>query len=173
VSEDDHVERRRGVFVDMRHSLAGFGVIVFGVRSRVSTNLAAMVKTRSGKERTAEASGILLAPTHKKPKVETRNSLGSTTHTRPRQSASMAIRSQLEDAGDKELNYFVFKSEPEPREEKGVDVSFSIDDLDQRENQTEPWDGVRNYEARNTMRRMRVGDLGFFYVCTCSFPPAR
>jgi predicted RNA-binding protein with PUA-like domain len=27
----------------------------------------------------------------------------------------------------------------------------------------EPWDGVRNYQARNNMRAMRVGDLGFFY----------
>lgn len=27
----------------------------------------------------------------------------------------------------------------------------------------EPWDGVRNYLARNNMRAMRKGDLGFFY----------
>jgi len=27
----------------------------------------------------------------------------------------------------------------------------------------EEWDGVRNYQARNNMRQMRVGDLGFFY----------
>ena len=27
----------------------------------------------------------------------------------------------------------------------------------------EPWDGVRNFQARNNMRAMRVGDLGFFY----------
>ena len=25
------------------------------------------------------------------------------------------------------------------------------------------WDGVRNYQARNNMRAMKVGDLGFFY----------
>lgn len=27
----------------------------------------------------------------------------------------------------------------------------------------EEWDGVRNYQARNIMREMKVGDLGFFY----------
>lgn len=32
-----------------------------------------------------------------------------------------------------------------------------------RGDQGEPWDGVRNYQARNFMREMRVGDLGFFY----------
>ncbi len=29
--------------------------------------------------------------------------------------------------------------------------------------QGEEWDGVRNYQARNFMRKMKVGDLGFFY----------
>jgi predicted RNA-binding protein with PUA-like domain len=28
---------------------------------------------------------------------------------------------------------------------------------------SEPWDGVRNFQARNNMRAMKVGDLGFFY----------
>jgi len=27
----------------------------------------------------------------------------------------------------------------------------------------EQWDGVRNYQARNNMRAMKIGDLGFFY----------
>lgn len=53
------------------------------------------------------------------------------------------------------MNYWLFKSEPD---------EFSIDDLAQRPNQTEPWDGVRNYQARNMMRdQMRCGDQGFFY----------
>ncbi len=49
-------------------------------------------------------------------------------------------------------NYWLFKSEP--------DV-FGIDRLE-REGQTE-WSGVRNFQARNFMREMRLGDLGFFY----------
>jgi len=48
--------------------------------------------------------------------------------------------------------HWLFKTEPD---------SFSIDDLE-RAGRTE-WSGVRNFTARNLMREMRVGDLGFFY----------
>ena len=48
--------------------------------------------------------------------------------------------------------YWLMKSEPE---------AFSIDDL--KERGREPWDGVRNYQARNFMRDMKVGDLVLFY----------
>jgi len=58
------------------------------------------------------------------------------------------------------VKYWLFKSEP--------DV-FSIDDLRARPQQTEPWDGVRNYQARNFMRdEMKVGDLGLFYHSNCA-----
>ena len=41
---------------------------------------------------------------------------------------------------------------------------FSFEDLKYRPGQTEPWDGVRNYQARNFMRdSMLVGDLVLFY----------
>lgn len=51
------------------------------------------------------------------------------------------------------MNYWLLKSEPD---------SYSIDDL--RREKVTSWDGVRNYQARNTMRdRMRKGDLAFFY----------
>lgn len=41
---------------------------------------------------------------------------------------------------------------------------FSIDDLMKRSNQTELWDGVRNYQARNFMMKdMKIGDLVLFY----------
>ena len=53
------------------------------------------------------------------------------------------------------MNYWLMKSEPE---------EFSIDDLAARPQQTEPWDGVRNYQARNMMRdQMKIGDQIFFY----------
>lgn len=53
------------------------------------------------------------------------------------------------------MNYWLMKTEP--------DV-FSFDDLKSRPGQTEPWDGVRNYQARNFMRDdMQVGDLILFY----------
>ena len=44
---------------------------------------------------------------------------------------------------------------------------FSIDNLAQCPNQTEPWEGVRNYQARNFMREMECGDLAFFYHSNC------
>ena len=54
------------------------------------------------------------------------------------------------------------KSEPD---------AFGIDDLAARPAQTEPWDGVRNYQARNMMRdEMRVGDQAFFYHSNCDEP---
>ena len=51
-------------------------------------------------------------------------------------------------------SYWLFKSEPD---------AFSWDDLVARGPKGESWDGVRNYQARNNMRKMKVGDLGFFY----------
>ena len=48
------------------------------------------------------------------------------------------------------MAYWLFKSEPD---------AFGIDDLAARPEQTEPWDGVRNYQARNFMRDdVKVGD---------------
>ena len=53
------------------------------------------------------------------------------------------------------MNYWLLKSEPSV---------FGIDDLAARPEQTEPWDGVRNYQARNLLRdRMCRGDQAFFY----------
>jgi len=49
-------------------------------------------------------------------------------------------------------NYWLLKSEPNV---------YSITDL-QRDGST-CWEGVRNYSARNNMRRMTVGDLALFY----------
>lgn len=51
--------------------------------------------------------------------------------------------------------YWLFKSEPS---------AFSIADLAAAPKQTAPWDGVRNYQARNFLRdQVRVGDLVCFY----------
>jgi len=54
------------------------------------------------------------------------------------------------------------KSEPD---------AFSIDDLKACPKGIEPWDGIRNYQARNFMRdQMRVGDRAFFYHSNCKVP---
>ena len=50
--------------------------------------------------------------------------------------------------------YWLLKSEPD---------AFSWDNLVARGAAGEPWEGVRNYQARNNMRAMQLGDLGFFY----------
>lgn len=52
------------------------------------------------------------------------------------------------------MAYWLFKSEP--------DV-FSFDQLMAKGPAGEEWTGIRNYQARNNMRLMKVGDRGFFY----------
>lgn len=52
------------------------------------------------------------------------------------------------------MRYWLFKSEPD---------AWSWDDQVARGDEGEPWDGVRNYQARNVMREMTIGDRGFFY----------
>ena len=50
------------------------------------------------------------------------------------------------------MNYWLIKSEPS---------TWSWDD--QKKKKTTIWDGVRNYQARNFMKKMKVNDLSFFY----------
>ncbi|KAK4226293.1 PUA-like domain-containing protein [Podospora fimiseda] len=72
-------------------------------------------------------------------------------------------------SGDQEKTYWLLKAEPESRFENGIDVKFSIDDLAAR-TEPEPWDGIRNYAARNNLRAMKKGDLAFFYHSNCKEP---
>ena len=67
--------------------------------------------------------------------------------------------------------FWLMKSEPESRMQKGVNVKFSIEDLQNEPDQTTCWDGVRSYPGRNIMRdKMQVGDLAFFYHSNCKEP---
>lgn len=52
------------------------------------------------------------------------------------------------------MAYLLFKSEPN---------TWGWDDQVAKGEAGEEWDGVRNYQARNNMRAMKVGDRGFFY----------
>jgi predicted RNA-binding protein with PUA-like domain len=52
------------------------------------------------------------------------------------------------------MAYWLFKSEPN---------TWGWDDQVAKGDAGEEWDGVRNYQARNFMREMKLGDLGFFY----------
>lgn len=57
------------------------------------------------------------------------------------------------------MNYWLFKTEPD---------AFGIDDLANMPDQTEHWDGIRNYQARNFLRDdVKVGDLVFIYHSSC------
>ena len=76
--------------------------------------------------------------------------------------------------GDRLMAYWLFKSEPSV---------WGWNDQLAKGDTGEEWDGVRNYQARNFMREMNIGDLGFFYhsqkekavvgivkVCTTAHP---
>ena len=52
------------------------------------------------------------------------------------------------------MRYWLFKSEPN---------TWGWDDQVAKGDAGEEWDGVRNYQARNNMREMKLGDLAFFY----------
>jgi predicted RNA-binding protein with PUA-like domain len=56
--------------------------------------------------------------------------------------------------GHRVMAYWLFKSEPD---------TWGWHDQVARGEAGEEWQGVRNYQARNNMRAMKVGDLGFFY----------
>ncbi len=61
--------------------------------------------------------------------------------------------------GAEYMQYWLFKSEPD---------AFSIDDLAAMPDQTEHWDGIRNYQARNFLRdQVKLGDQVFFYHSSC------
>lgn len=60
------------------------------------------------------------------------------------------------------MSYWLFKTEP---------GCFSFEDLGQRPAKTEPWDGVRNFQARNFLRdTIAVGDLVLFYHSNIAEP---
>ncbi|MGB3314368.1 MAG: EVE domain-containing protein [Albidovulum sp.] len=52
------------------------------------------------------------------------------------------------------MQYWLFKSEPD---------TWSWDQQVAKGEAGEEWNGVRNYQARNNMRAMKIGDRGFFY----------
>ena len=56
-------------------------------------------------------------------------------------------------------NFWLMKSEPD---------AYSIDSL--KNDRVTLWDGIRNYQARNFMRKMEIGDKVFFYHSNCKPP---
>lgn len=62
-------------------------------------------------------------------------------------------------SGGARMQYWLLKSEPD---------EFSFEDLARVG--TEPWSGVRNYQARNHLRAMKRGDLALFYHSSTAIP---
>ncbi len=65
-----------------------------------------------------------------------------------------AAKSATPERKGNEALYWLFKSEPD---------KWSWEMQKAKGEVGEQWDGVRNYQARNNMQAMRLGDLGFFY----------
>ena len=59
------------------------------------------------------------------------------------------------------MNYWLMKSEFD---------TFGIDHFAKKPKQIAGWDGVRNFQARNYLREMQVGDLVFFYHSSTEIP---
>lgn len=59
------------------------------------------------------------------------------------------------------MRYWLMKSEP---------ATFGVEHLAAAPRRTSAWDGVRNFQARNFMRAMNVGDRALFYHSSCAEP---
>ncbi len=59
------------------------------------------------------------------------------------------------------MNHWLLKSEPS---------SFGIEHLAKARDATTSWNGVRNFQARNFLREMKMGDQAFFYHSSCEVP---
>lgn len=68
------------------------------------------------------------------------------------------------------IRYWLIKSEPLSRidPKTGSDAAFPLSSL--KAVDSEPWDGVRNHEAKNNMLHMSVGDVCLFYHSNCPNP---
>ena len=60
------------------------------------------------------------------------------------------------------MRYWLMRTEP---------TTFGVEDLERAKRHTTPWDGVRNYQARNMLRdEMKKGDLAFLYYSSTDVP---
>ncbi|KAF6278626.1 thymocyte nuclear protein 1 [Rhinolophus ferrumequinum] len=96
-------------------------------------------------------------------KPDRKGPAGKRTKTKNPGEASTKVKnsspqtSTSQNCGKNLSKYWLMKSEPESRLEKGVDVKFSIEDLKAQPKQIAGWDGVRNYQVRGRTLRPRVG----------------
>lgn len=113
--------------------------------------VAADSRSMSAKAAARPISSFLYARTNKPHSIMTKRSLCNTN------SNSISDAGTHNDA--QETQYFLLKSEP---------ADYSILDLER--DGAEEWDGIRNYQARNFLRAMKVGDRAFFYHSKAAKP---
>lgn len=87
-----------------------------------------------------------------------------------KEETKLSLSSDSINHSNTQANYWLMKSEPESRIENGHEMKFGLDDLKASKDQITHWDGVRNYEARNQMKTMKLGELAFFYHSNCKTP---
>ncbi|XP_069470213.1 thymocyte nuclear protein 1 [Ambystoma mexicanum] len=119
------------------------------------------------KKDSAETSQHVKVPVSKKP---AKSKVKGPAARRKSSTKGSANEDDYEGAKKVEYSNWLMKSEPESRLENGVDMKFGIEDLKMQPKQTACWDGVRNYQARNFMRDMKVGQEAFFYHSNCKEP---
>ncbi len=110
-----------------------------------------MTKAPTKKKPTAKSTG------RTPPKAAAKKSAPAKKKAAPAKKKTVAAKKPASATPERKGNaplYWLFKSEPDKwswqmQKAKGADG--------------EQWDGVRNYQARNNMQAMRIGDLGFFY----------
>ncbi|KAI1171522.1 PUA-like domain-containing protein [Nemania sp. FL0916] len=132
--------------------------------------------TTNGRAASSDATPTSEAATKPGPKVKTKRAKVGQPKTKKSTPAkevdgqsSEAPKSVNDKPSSSDTWYWLMKAEPESRFENGVDVRFSIDDLASK-TEPEPWDGIRNYVARNNLRSMKKGELAFFYHSNCKEP---
>ncbi|QKX53685.1 uncharacterized protein TRUGW13939_00765 [Talaromyces rugulosus] len=140
------------------------------------TSIAAITPARRGRRPVGGPSKLAAVPVKKQTAKKTRllptsSSIGKAAFAHLKEKEpDLTIEVPEDDAyGPDGRSYWLMKAEPESRLVKGVDVKFSIDDLQAAE-VPEPWDGVRNPVARNNLRAMKKGDQAFFYHSSCKVP---
>ena len=136
--------------------------------------ITAAAKTKSaGKETGGKAKRVDHASA-RKPSGTTSTLRKSTKATSPGTQPAAPVKKSSRASA---VQYWLMKSEPD---------TFPWKTLVSRGTAGEPWDGVRNFLARNNMRAMNIGDLGFFYhsnegkevvgileVCALAHPDAK
>lgn len=130
-----------------------------------------MAVTRSRSRSAARAASASSRPQAPPPKARSKRGAPRANESAPNKQArvthhaqrALAVAQPPSAAAPPHTEFYLFKSESESRLQNGHQMKFSIDDLRAERDGITHWDGVRNAEACNCMKRMNKGDMAFFY----------